>query len=108
MIIWGLLSDCEPHWCYGKKINVNGGVLNMEFDQYDEEIVEYIYHRIGVNSLMMREDAQNFSEKHVKKLCEKMSKSPNLNNSELGEILSLRKMPTVERPDEDTIILRIE
>ena len=49
------------------------------------------------------EESQN-----VKRLYEKMSKSPNLKNSELGEILSLRKMPTVERPDEDTIIFRIE
>ena len=108
MIIWGLLSDCEPHWCYGRNINVDGGFLNMEFDQFDDEIMEYIFHRIGVCSQIMREDAHNFSEQHVKRLHEKMRKSPNLKNSELGEILSLRKMPTVERPDEDTIILRID
>lgn len=108
MIIWGILSDCEPLWCYGRKIDVDGGFFNMEFDQYDDEIIEYIYHRIGISALMLREDAQNFSDQHVKRLYEKMSKSPNLKNSELGEILSLRKMPTVERPDEDTIIFRIE
>lgn len=108
MVLWGLISDYEPHWCYGREIRVDGGVLNMEFNQYDNEIIEYIFHRIGVCSQIMREDAQTFTEPHVKRLYEKMRKSPNLKNSELGEILSLRKMPTVERPDEDTIILRIE
>lgn len=108
MILWGLLSVGEPHRCYGSKINVDGGVLSMEFEQYDDEIIEYIFHRIGFCSQMMRVDAQNFTDQHVNRLYEKMRKSPNLKDSELGEILSLRKMPNVERPDEDTFILQIE
>ncbi len=108
MIIWGVLSTDKPHLCYGKKINIEGGELNMQFNQYDEEVLEYIYHRIGVVSEMMREDTQNFTEQHIKRLNDKIKRSQNLKNSELGEILSLRKLPTIECPDEDTIILRFE